>query len=829
MRRHTLTGDEARAKAEGLRSGGKQRLAREREKFLDLLKSRYPEQADAIASELEWGGKTSNKPERREETIFLQFGGETKRALLPHPLTLDSLKEIFVSTFAPAIDGELMDPPHGAIYIYEPSGALYYELTELADIRDNCVLAFHPFNLRASFSPPLSPVGVDATGQTLWQLNQGLEGDVGNMQSESSFSLDKLHSMQEQLSKLTGLVQQAVLKGQSLGDLVNADGKTEYVGGITKASSATSIPSRSSTSLGVDFPDAGPPKPRRLHISNNNNNNSDTLAVEPHKYDDSHTTRWHTGRYPSKSLSVDEKQLVVRAADGVRRNIQLMRMEVEAVRKQHQEQCETFATFMKETADRVAKAITLHRPRNIVVNGKKRAQLIEDEDAFQRESNNVVQEIQDLDTLVEDIRVDVVDRRCKVDMTELNNLSKPLQLVARNLLDVKKKFQCLSDNLKPVMASELQVIVDEEKLLEEQAPALEAAIAKCKKAHGTLIALKRYGSVQQHRMKSVPLIITSVENPDYHEVLDNISAMAPNHIARLQAIEAAETSYKKKKQLKLSSEAEIQYHVLEGGRARLKPVSYMLHDIEAKHADLIRRMYLQEKQHTPQQQRPRSTTWSQPRTRRHQDQRYYREAHDHPMNSSQDEWQGSRGSVHSHTRGQRDRSHRGYQNGPADRQEGDFRQPYSNERATRPPQYYRTSSDHPLRNDEWSNGDLRRSVGDMRDVISHSYSRAGPSVSYDQNGLSSNSNGFTNSKQPPLRASSPRNSHNQSTVQDRKQKVSRSNMPLPPTPNEEVQYRHQSVGGRQHMKSRPRSQVIGVQNRRDMHNGGVVEYLTSDL
>lgn len=70
MRRHTLTGDEARAKAEGLRSGGKQRLAREREKFLDLLKSRYPEQADAIASELEWGGKTSNKPERREGQII---------------------------------------------------------------------------------------------------------------------------------------------------------------------------------------------------------------------------------------------------------------------------------------------------------------------------------------------------------------------------------------------------------------------------------------------------------------------------------------------------------------------------------------------------------------------------------------------------------------------------------------------------------------------------------------------------------------------------------------------------------------------------------------
>lgn len=58
---------------------------------------------------------------------------------------------------------------------------------------------------------------------------------------------DKLHSMQEQLSKLTGLVQQAVLKGQSLGDLVNADYTAEgiltHTGRLADAVSASSIAS----------------------------------------------------------------------------------------------------------------------------------------------------------------------------------------------------------------------------------------------------------------------------------------------------------------------------------------------------------------------------------------------------------------------------------------------------------------------------------------------------------------------------------------------------------------------------------------------------------
>ena len=75
-------------------------------------------------------------------------------------------------------------------------------------------------------------------------------------------------------------------------------------------------------------------------------------------------TRWHSGQGPVAPLTVEEKQLVVKAADGVRRNIQLMRSEVEAVRKQHKEQCETFAHFMKEAEEKITKAINLYKPRS---------------------------------------------------------------------------------------------------------------------------------------------------------------------------------------------------------------------------------------------------------------------------------------------------------------------------------------------------------------------------------------------------------------------------------------------------------------------------------
>lgn len=75
-------------------------------------------------------------------------------------------------------------------------------------------------------------------------------------------------------------------------------------------------------------------------------------------------SRWRIGSGPAAPLTVEEKHLIVRSADGVRRNIQLMRREVKAVRKQHTEQCEAFAKFMKEAADRIAKAINIQQPRS---------------------------------------------------------------------------------------------------------------------------------------------------------------------------------------------------------------------------------------------------------------------------------------------------------------------------------------------------------------------------------------------------------------------------------------------------------------------------------
>jgi hypothetical protein len=72
MRRHTLTGEEdGLGKEEGLRSGGRERLAKERERFMDLLRARYPDQAETIASALEWGGDAGMQEEQRNGKLTL--------------------------------------------------------------------------------------------------------------------------------------------------------------------------------------------------------------------------------------------------------------------------------------------------------------------------------------------------------------------------------------------------------------------------------------------------------------------------------------------------------------------------------------------------------------------------------------------------------------------------------------------------------------------------------------------------------------------------------------------------------------------------------------
>jgi hypothetical protein len=64
--------------------------------------------------------------------VFLQFRHETKRALLPNEITtLDTVRALFVRSFARQLSMEYFDSNNVHIYIHDPNQDMFYELEDL--------------------------------------------------------------------------------------------------------------------------------------------------------------------------------------------------------------------------------------------------------------------------------------------------------------------------------------------------------------------------------------------------------------------------------------------------------------------------------------------------------------------------------------------------------------------------------------------------------------------------------------------------------------------------------------------------------------------------
>lgn len=72
-------------------------------------------------------------------TVFLQVGREVKKALIEPGMTQSSLKLLFVDKFSynPGQDN------FPAIYIRDPSSGVQYELEDMDEIKDRCLLSLN--------------------------------------------------------------------------------------------------------------------------------------------------------------------------------------------------------------------------------------------------------------------------------------------------------------------------------------------------------------------------------------------------------------------------------------------------------------------------------------------------------------------------------------------------------------------------------------------------------------------------------------------------------------------------------------------------------------
>ncbi|XP_069111141.1 serine/arginine repetitive matrix protein 2-like isoform X4 [Argopecten irradians] len=253
-----------------------------------------------------------------------------------------------------------------------------------------------------------------------------------------------------------------------------------------------------------------------------------------------------------------------------------LRSDLRNIRRLHQLNKECIQESIQETLEKITKVLSTVPGSENQVLRKQRSETDVHLKSYISDKAMAFTELSDLEACVEELRFDVLSRHCLVNMADVEGMALLLSQVARCLGELKGLFPSLQEEVKHVLAGEMEVVVKEEKFLKDEPESLEEGLKRCKKLTNTLFTLKRLASVQEHRPHQKTGQTLGGKLPtdgDRKHLLDNISALVPDHNARIQKLEEADASRERKKKIVVKQEALKFGRSLEMATRSLKPAS----------------------------------------------------------------------------------------------------------------------------------------------------------------------------------------------------------------------------------------------------------------
>ncbi|KAJ8971097.1 hypothetical protein NQ314_000879 [Rhamnusium bicolor] len=113
-----------------------------------------------------------------------------------------------------------------------------------------------------------------------------------------------------------------------------------------------------------------------------------------------------------------------------------------------------------------------------------RVRLTREEDLYKQEMLRLEKDLSDLESTVEELRGNVINRKTRVNMSDVENMALVLSKSSKTVADLKLRFPGLQDGMKTFLSTEMEKVVREEKFLKEEPERLESALRRCKKTHG---------------------------------------------------------------------------------------------------------------------------------------------------------------------------------------------------------------------------------------------------------------------------------------------------------------------------------------------------------
>ncbi|KAL1422477.1 hypothetical protein MTO96_022073 [Rhipicephalus appendiculatus] len=182
----------------------------------------------------------------------------------------------------------------------------------------------------------------------------------------------------------------------------------------------------------------------------------------------------------------------------LRKQTKDLRLEVRNLRRMTQTQAVTAREMIRETCLKIKVMLAAVQVGEDQVCAE-RLRVSREEDLYRQDVTRLEKDLSDLESQVEELRGNVINRRCRVNMSNVESMALVLSRASKTVADLKARFPNLQESLKSVMGAEMEVVVREEKFLKEEPERLENALRRCKKLTGTLVTLKRLASVQEQR------------------------------------------------------------------------------------------------------------------------------------------------------------------------------------------------------------------------------------------------------------------------------------------------------------------------------------------
>ncbi|KAJ7389827.1 Actin interacting protein 3 [Desmophyllum pertusum] len=223
----------------------------------------------------------------------------------------------------------------------------------------------------------------------------------------------------------------------------------------------------------------------------------------------------------------DRRALEMRAST-LRGDMRMLRAELSQLKQFQTFQAQQFQEMIRNAKEQIVQRVT--RINNADDKSEKRKVQAE-EMVYIRGKNDINRHISELESEVEMVRLDVVQKRCIGNPAEVNSLNSQLSIISRQVSDLKSEFAELHDNMKSIMASELEVIVQGDKFLKEEPAKLENLVCRCKHITGTLFTLQKLVSAQQQMKSESEASFSSLEDVD-KEVIDSIRSVQREYLTK---------------------------------------------------------------------------------------------------------------------------------------------------------------------------------------------------------------------------------------------------------------------------------------------------------